>query len=411
MLLPGLAGGLHAEPSEPPALRVGTSGDYAPFSVRETSGEHAGLDVAVARAFAKAQGRRLELVPFRWPDLLTDLAAGRFDVAMSGVTVRPERSLAGTFSLPVLASGAVVLVPVERPLTSAAELDEPGVRLAVNAGGHLERVARAKFPRAQIEAVPDNARVLARLDGANAVDGVVTDTLEAPHWQTRRTGLRRIGPLTRDRKAYLWGPGRADQRRALDTWLLAREADGELARLRGAAGVPTAPVAATPLAALVAAIDERLALMPQVAEAKRQSADAAGPVVVRVPEREARVIAAAKRAAEDAARAAGLRPQDPAAVARLFEAQIAAARAIQQGVLSAPAPPRADGGAPPDLEQIRPALLRIGERIAWLLVRLPPGQDRDAVLDAVREGVDVPHLPATERDAIAEALVALAAGT
>jgi hypothetical protein len=71
------------------AIRVGTSGDYPPFSLRAADGGWSGFDVEVARAYATARGRRLELVPFRWPELGTRLAAGDFDVAMSGVTVRP----------------------------------------------------------------------------------------------------------------------------------------------------------------------------------------------------------------------------------------------------------------------------------------------------------------------------------
>src|SRR5262249_56427132 len=75
----------HREPARP-ALRVGTSGDYAPFSFRR-DGEFVGLDVDVARRFARDSRRALVIVPFRWPDLVDDLRAGRFEVAMGGVTV------------------------------------------------------------------------------------------------------------------------------------------------------------------------------------------------------------------------------------------------------------------------------------------------------------------------------------
>src|SRR5262249_5583706 len=87
------AGGAAAPPG---TLRVGTSGDYEPFSAGTTA-EAEGLDLDVARAFAAERGLELEVVRFRWPDLERDLAAGRFDVAMSGVTVRPEGSAAGRF--------------------------------------------------------------------------------------------------------------------------------------------------------------------------------------------------------------------------------------------------------------------------------------------------------------------------
>src|SRR3989442_7608841 len=98
---------LHPRPEAPP-LRVGTSGDYPPFSLARDD-RLEGLDVEVARRFARDSGRRLELVRFRWPELTRDLAAGRFDLAMGRVTLRPERAVAGVFTRPVAAAGAVVL--------------------------------------------------------------------------------------------------------------------------------------------------------------------------------------------------------------------------------------------------------------------------------------------------------------
>ncbi|HSG90170.1 MAG TPA: transporter substrate-binding domain-containing protein, partial [Pseudomonadales bacterium] len=72
--------------AEEPVLRVGTSGDYPPFS---RAGE--GFDVDVAKRLARDLGMRIEWVPFRWPELERRLRAGDFDVVMSGVTWRPER--------------------------------------------------------------------------------------------------------------------------------------------------------------------------------------------------------------------------------------------------------------------------------------------------------------------------------
>ena len=72
-------------------LRVGTSGDYAPFSLAEEGGPASGFDVTLARSYAKERGVEVEFVRFRWPELVRDLEAGRFDVAMSGITVAPRR--------------------------------------------------------------------------------------------------------------------------------------------------------------------------------------------------------------------------------------------------------------------------------------------------------------------------------
>ena len=384
-----------------PTLLVGTSGDYAPFSL-ERDGRLEGFDVAVARAYSQERGLDLKFVRFRWPELLTDLAAGRFELAMSGVTVRPERSVAGRFTVPVVQSGAVALVHIASGLDETASLDDPEVKLAVNAGGHLERVARQLFPRAQITAFSNNADVReAVLDGA--FDAAVTDTLEAPFWLHETEELRMLGPFTRDRKAYLVRPDLGERAADLSAWLLEREADGTLARLRTRwLNAGNAPPTALALPALLAAVDERLDLMPLVAELKRSSGDP-----VHVPEQEDRVVVAASVAVADAARRLGVPAPRSDAVATLFRAQMAAAKEIQFAILAAPAP--TESGAPMDLAALRQALLRIGDRIAELLVRLPSGLEEEQVHSLAQSGLDAPGLGALARDRIASGIIAVAA--
>ncbi len=363
-------------PPEREVLRVGTSGDYLPFSTTTREGVLTGLDVSLARAFAADRGRVVEFVRFRWPELHADLAAGRFDLVWSGVTVRPERSVIGRFSVPYLESGAVLLVREEDDRAPA----EPGRRIAVNRGGHLERVARASFPDAELITLPANERVLGELLEGRA-DAVLTDTLEAPGWMTASpVRLRAIGPLTRDRKAVWIRADRPELARNLDAWLVAREADGSLARFREEAGIAEAWASAEPRAALEAALEERLSLIPFVAEAKRRSG-----APVEVPEREAVVIRAGQRAVARAAEEAGAAPPAPAAVAAFYREQIEASKARQREVLAGPTRP---GEAPDLATELRPALLRIGEKIAWLLVRVgipePPGAPQHSA--PTREG-------------------------
>lgn len=367
-------------------LRVGTSGDYPPFS--QLRGDTlTGSGVALARRYARARGLRLVWVRFRWPELLQDLEAGRFDLAVGGVTVRPERSLRGTFSVPVASSGAVVILPAEAAETMDS-LHRPGVRIGVNAGGHLERVARVQFPKAQIEAITPNEAVrTALLEGR--VDVVVSDTEEARIWLAGTQQMRVLPPFTRDRKAWLAARDSAalDRLRDVDAWLLERRESGG------------------PLFALVASLDERLDLMPSVAEAKRHSG-----LSIRAPEREAAVLASALDATREAAARLGRRPPDDAPVTALFEAQFAAARQVQEATLLGPA----TGVAPPDLAgELRPALLRIGARIAWLVVRLeaePRAESRvtaTRVENLVTQLLDTPGLQDSSRKALAKALLGL----
>lgn len=383
------------------ALRVGTTLDYAPFSFGADPDAAEGFDLELVRRFARERGLALELVPVTWTGLLPALSTGGFDVVLGGVTMRPDRSLAGRFSAPLAETGAMVLVPAASGLRDTGDLERPGLRLAVNAGGHLERVARVRFPRAALSPIPDNAAVPARL-ARGEVDAVLTDSAEAPRWQRALPPTRAIGPLTRDRKAWLLAADRTDLARTLDDWLAAREADGTLAAARkhwlGAGGAETA----SPLAALLAAIDERLALMPFVADAKLRAG-----LPVTDPAQEARVLAAARGGVAAAAREHGRAAPPEGAVDALFRALIDAASEIQAAHRAAGAPAPATG---PDLARdLRPAIARISQRVARALVTLEPPSDPAALRASVGEALRSAVLTPATLDRISAALAACAA--
>jgi cyclohexadienyl dehydratase len=364
--------------STPPRiLRVATSGDYAPFSLWPDVREPVGFSVSVARAYARERGITLEWVRFQWPRLTSDLMAGSFDMALSGITVRPDRSMFGRFSLPLTESGAIVLVPAYSGLESAMDLDRGSIAIAVNAGGHLERVARRLFPAAHIEAVPDNAKVLPRLLQGR-VEAIVTDTAEAPHWQRNSVlRLREIGPLTRDLKAAWFPPENELEAQQFNRWLLRAESSGQLDRLRREHGLSRSRTA-SPRAALLSSLDERLTLMRAVADAK---------LILGTPienaERETLVLDAAVRGVRDAAYDAGVDPPEPDSIRRLFRAQIEAAKWIQAEHLrnvtsAASAATVAERSAANEElnEVIRPALIYLGDRISMLIIACssePPG--------------------------------------
>ncbi|HYB12141.1 MAG TPA: transporter substrate-binding domain-containing protein [Myxococcota bacterium] len=393
------------ETSSAPPLRIGTSGDYAPFSFdSDTTAEGIdGFDVVLARAFAEAEGRSLELVRFRWSELEAALREGRFDIAMSGVTVRADRSLVGRFSLPVAEGGAVALVRDPERFPDLAALERGHPRIVVNAGGHLERIARERFPNAQLEALPDNAQVRRTLLEGRA-DAAVSDTFEAPEWRRGAGPLVALGPFSHDRKAPLVRADLTELADHLDLWLFAREADGTLSELRRTwfADPHPAPTA-TPLAALLAAADERLALMPLVAEAKRR---AGWPI--RDEAQEARVLDAAVRAVHEEAARAGIRQRSEAAIRGVFQALIAAARDLERGVLEAPQDERI--GELPSLDAaLRPAIARITPKIARALVRLDALPPADALRRMVREELRAANVGEEDARRFAEALSAYGA--
>lgn len=395
-----VAGGFAAAGAFAAPLRVGTSGDYPPFSL-ETDPSRAdleGFDIALARAYAKARGRRIEFVKFSWPHLNRGLISDHFDLAMSGVTVRPERSAIGRFSVAVVETGAVIVARPKDLFQKIDDLNHQRVRIGVNAGGHLEHVAYEHFPAATRVMIPDNALVLSALmDGS--IHAAVTDDLEAPSWIVDQKEMVLFGPITVDRKAIFLRAEHAELAADLNIWLLESEADGTLARLREEHfKISDSPQLAYPLRALMAAIDERLALMPFVATAKRR---ASLPIVI--PTREALVLDTAAQSVRDAAERKGVTPPAEDAVRELFVALMEAGKEVQIAALTDPYFTSLE--ILPDLKaELRPALLRIGERIAQLLVALPADLDRARVIEAAKRELRSAKVSDEATLAIAEAI-------
>src|SRR3984885_9369812 len=87
-------------------LRVGMTGDYLPFTYldRATS-KFRGFDVDMAEALGEALGVKIAYVRTAWPQLMKDFDADRFDIAMGGISITPDRQQHGIFSAPVMRDG------------------------------------------------------------------------------------------------------------------------------------------------------------------------------------------------------------------------------------------------------------------------------------------------------------------
>jgi cyclohexadienyl dehydratase len=367
-------------------LRVGTSGDYAPFTLAQGP-EITGLDAELATRAARDLGVRVEFVRFSWGNLLADLKAGRFDIGASGITLRPERALAARCTRPYATSSAVLLAPreVAQRMPDPAAFDRSDVRIAVNRGGYLERVAHRFFPHATILPTDDNRRLLDPVLG-NGADAALSDSAEARG--LAHPELVRLGPLTRDHKGLLVGERAPELADWLDDWLRARELDGFVSALRRKHLGDESATADMTVEAIVADVGLRMGLMPLVAAAKARKA-----LPIEDRSQEARVL---ERIAATATRYA-ISPTD---TRTLYDVLIRASKEVQRAS-SASAAASADVG--PALDDLRDAIRRIDEHLMHSL--------RDAVeagstanFPALLQNSDLGDVSASTRADMAAAL-------
>jgi chorismate mutase-like protein len=300
-------------------LRVGTTGDYKPFTERVGTGDtFIGLDIALAADLARSMGVRLQLVPTTWSTMMADLAGQRFDVAMGGVSVSLERQRTAYFSAPYLRDGKT---PIARCADAAkyqslADIDQPGVRLIVNPGGTNERFDRANAPHATLVVHADNVTIFDRLAAGDA-DVMITDAIETRLQQRLHPTLCAVhpdAPFDFSEKAVLLP--RDDVLKAyVDQWLHQAIASGSFARLNDQwLAYPWG------METLRQLIDARLLLALDVAEYKWNHH-----VAIEDLPREAQVIQALAREAS----ALGV-PQPWAE--RFFRAQIEASKTVQDAL-------------------------------------------------------------------------------
>ena len=176
-------------------LRVGLTGDYRPFSIKDADGRFTGMDVDAAEALAKSMGVKLEIVPTAWPTLTADLVAHKYDIAMGGITITLERAKTAYFSTPVMRSGKT---PIARctdkdKFGTLAQIDQPGVRVIVNPGGTNERFAKANIKQAEIVGFPNNAIIFEEIVAGHA-DVMMTDAVETRLQQKLHPELCAIHP-------------------------------------------------------------------------------------------------------------------------------------------------------------------------------------------------------------------------
>lgn len=160
-------------------LKVGTTGDWNPMSVRDpASNSYKGYDVDVMTALAEDLGVELEFVPTDWKTLVSGVVAGQYHITGSA-SISPARMKAAGYSDSYL---TVVLLPftTEDKLSRFSDwedIDRPEVTVATTLGTTFETYVKRWFPNAEVKVVEAPARGWQEVVAGRA-DVFVTSNIE-----------------------------------------------------------------------------------------------------------------------------------------------------------------------------------------------------------------------------------------
>jgi cyclohexadienyl dehydratase len=161
-------------------IRVGTTGDWNPMSMRDpATNTYKGFDIDVMTELAADLGVRLTFVSTEWKTLVSGMVAGKYDISTSAsVTPSRIRTVGFTRSYYQVGSVPVVLKKELGRFNSWEDINREDIRVAVTMGTSFEQQVKQFLPDATIKAVEAPARDFQEVLSGRA-DVSITSNLEA----------------------------------------------------------------------------------------------------------------------------------------------------------------------------------------------------------------------------------------
>jgi cyclohexadienyl dehydratase len=217
-------------------LKVGTAGDYQPMSYLDPeTGTYVGFDAELAEDLASSLGVEIQYVETSWPTLMEDTLAGKFDLAICGITITDARKEQALMSEGYLENGKTVLCRAEDAdvYTSLEAINRPEVRVMENPGGLNEKFARENLPDATLM-IHDVNQEIPGLVASGEADVMITEVMEAGYYvgQDSRLAAPLIyKPFTKGQLGALMPKGSEDLLNYVNVFLKEEKDSGRIDEL------------------------------------------------------------------------------------------------------------------------------------------------------------------------------------
>lgn len=141
-------------------LKVGTTGDWNPMTVRDpATNSYKGYDIDVMTELAKDLGVEVEFVPTDWKTLVSGVVAGKYNMTGSA-SISPSRLKAAGYSDSYISVEIYPFTTTDSAgkFDSWDSINQSGVTVATTLGTTFAKSAQDWFPNAEIKVVEAPAR-------------------------------------------------------------------------------------------------------------------------------------------------------------------------------------------------------------------------------------------------------------
>jgi len=218
-------------------LRVGTTGDFNPMSIRDpATNSFKGLEIDAANQLAKDLGVKVEFVPTDWTTLVPGITANRYDIFMSGASMNAARIKTIAFTLPYLEAGTTPIFDQKNAakFKSWDDINQPGVTVAVILGTVFEDQAKLLLPKATLKSVQPPATSWQEVLAGRA-DAAITSSIDAQSIVARFPTLAHL-PGDQDKSkrpfGYIVAQGDFVWTNYLNNWITLKLSEGYFQSLK-----------------------------------------------------------------------------------------------------------------------------------------------------------------------------------
>jgi cyclohexadienyl dehydratase len=175
-------------------LKVGTTGDWNPMSVRDpATNSYVGFDIDVMTQLGADLGVEVEFVPTDWKTLVNGVVAGNYHMTGSA-SISPARLKAAGYSNSYISVEMLPFTTEDKAdrFTTWDSINNADVTVSTTLGTTFEKLVRDWFPNAKIVVVEAPARGFQEVLSGRA-DVFITSNIEGSTLLTKFPNLRQIG--------------------------------------------------------------------------------------------------------------------------------------------------------------------------------------------------------------------------
>lgn len=169
-------------------LTVATSPDFAPYEFYAIGADGtpklAGFDMALAQYIADYMGLELDVIPMDFDGVLVELATGKVDIGMAGLSPDPARMDAMDFSDIYYLGGQSLVTTKSKAdqITSLEDSNKAEVSVGAQTGSIQVELAKTNSPDANRIELPKVTDIITDLLGGN-LDAAYIETAVAESYQ------------------------------------------------------------------------------------------------------------------------------------------------------------------------------------------------------------------------------------